>query len=84
MTNEWSGQAETLGDVLKEWRTSNGITLYSIAKFENTRIENIQKVEKGLASMASLCRYLEYIRCKDDVFFRSVLTRWNKALGFEL
>lgn len=84
MTNEWSGQAGTLGQVLRNWRARNGITLYSIAKFENTRIENIQKVEGGVANMVNLCRYLDYIRCKDDVFFGMILTRWNQALGFEL
>ena len=83
MEMTFDSQANALAEVLKKWRTSNNITLYSIAKFENTRIENIQKVEEGVANMVNLTRYLDYIRCKDDVFFGKILTRWTQAMGFE-
>lgn len=83
MEMTWDSQAKALGQVLRNWRARNGITLYSIAKFENTRIENISKVEEGIANMVNLCRYLDYIRCRDDVFYGRILRRWNQALGFE-
>lgn len=74
--------ANALGQVLKEWRTSNGITLYSIAKYGDTRVENIKKVEEGVANMITLVRYLDYISNKDDVFFDNVLNFWqNKMKG---
>ena len=51
MKETWTTCANALGQVLKEWRTSNGISLYSIAKYGNTRVENIKKVEEGVANM---------------------------------
>lgn len=78
----FDSQACALGQVLRNWRAHNGITLYSIAKYENTRIENIMKVEEGVANMVNLCRYLDYIQAKDDVFFDKILIRWRQALGY--
>ena len=56
MKETWTTCANALGQVLKEWRTSNGITLYSIAKYGGTRVENIKKVEEGVANMLTLVR----------------------------
>lgn len=82
MKETWTTCANALGQVLKEWRTSNGITLYSIAKYGVTRVENIKKVEEGVANMITLARYLDYISNKDDVFFDNVLNFWqNKMKG---
>ena len=80
MKETWTTCANALGQVLKEWRTSNGITLYSIAKFGNTRVENIRKVEEGVANMITLARYLDYINTKDDVFFDKVLYTWQDKM----
>ena len=80
MKETWTTCANALGQVLKEWRTSNGITLYSIAKFGDTRVENIKKVEEGVANMITLVRYLDYISNKDDVFFDNVLSIWQDKM----
>ena len=80
MKETWTTCANALGQVLKEWRTSNGITLYSIAKYGNTRVENIKKVEEGVANMLTLARYLDYINTKDDVFFDNVLYIWQDKM----
>lgn len=76
MKTAWTTSANALGQVLKEWRTSNGITLYSIAKYGNTRVENIKKVEQGVANMVTFARYLDFISTKDDIFFGKVLNSW--------
>lgn len=80
MKTSWTTCANALGQVLKEWRISNGITLYSIAKFGGTRVENIKKVEEGTANMLTLARYLDYIYTKDDVFFDNVLYSWQDKM----
>ena len=80
MKETWTTCANALGQVLKEWRTSNGITLYSIAKYGDTRVENIKKVEEGVANMITLVRYLDYISNKDDVFFDKVLSIWQDKM----
>lgn len=80
MKETWTTRANALGQVLKEWRTSNGITLYSIAKYGDTRVENIKKVEEGVANMITLVRYLDYISNKDDVFFDKVLSIWQDKM----
>lgn len=80
MIETWTTRANALGQVLKEWRTSNGITLYSIAKYGDTRVENIKKVEEGVANMITLVRYLDYISNKDDVFFDNVLSIWQDKM----
>ena len=80
MKETWTTCANALGQVLKEWRTSNGITLYSIAKYGATRVENIKKVEDGVANMITLARYLDYISTKDDVFFDNVLYIWQDKM----
>ena len=80
MKETWTTRANALGQVLKEWRTSKGITLYSIAKYGGTRVENIKKVEEGVANMLTLVRYLDYISNKDDVFFDNVLSIWQDKM----
>ena len=80
MKETWTTRANALGQVLKEWRTSKGITLYSIAKYGGTRVENIKKVEEGVANMLTLVRYLDYISYKDDVFFDNVLSIWQDKM----
>ena len=80
MQMTWTTCANALGQVLKEWRTSKGITLYSIAKYGATRVENIKKVEEGVANMITLVRYLDYISNKDDVFFDNVLSIWQDKM----
>ena len=80
MKTTWTTCANALGQVLKEWRTSNGITLYSIAKYGNTRVENIKKVEEGVANMLTLARYLDYIYSYDEVFFGNVLYMWQDKM----
>ena len=72
--------ANALGQVLKEWRTSNGISLYSIAKYGTTRVANIKKVEEGVANMLTLARYLDYIYTKDNVFFDKILNNWQDKM----
>ena len=59
---------------------SKGITLYSIAKYGATRIENIKKVEEGVANMLTLARYLDYIYTLDDEFFNKVLYAWQDKM----
>ena len=80
MKETWTTSANALGQVLKEWRTSNGITLYSIARYGNTRVENIRKVEEGVVNMITLARYLDFINTKDDVFFDNVLYIWLEKM----
>ena len=80
MKETWTTCANALGQVLKEWRTTNGISLYSIAKYGNTRVENIKKVEEGVANMITLARYLDYINTKDDVFFDNMLYIWQDKM----
>jgi hypothetical protein len=83
MVGTMDSQAAGLAQVLKDWRTSNGISIYAIAKFENTRIENIQKVEEGVGNMVNLVRYLDFMRCKDRPYLDKVMTLWCQSLGFE-
>ena len=80
MKESWTTCANALGQVLREWRLSKGITLYYIAKYGNTRVENIRKVEEGVANMLTLARYLDYINTKDDVFFDKVLSIWQDKM----
>lgn len=80
MKETWTTCANALGQVLKDWRTSNGISLYSIAKYGDTRVENIKKVEEGSANMLTLARYLDYVYTKDDVFFDNVLYVWQDKM----
>ena len=80
MQTTWTTCANALGQVLREWRLSKGITLYTIAKYGNTRVENIQKVEEGKANMLTLARYLDYIYCLDEVFFDNVLYAWQDKM----
>ena len=80
MKETWTTCANALGQVLKEWRTSKGITLYSIAKYGATRIENIQKVEEGVANMLTLARYLDYIYTFDPEFFDKLLYTWQDKM----
>ena len=80
MKETWTTRANALGQVLKEWRTAKGITLYSIAKHGATRVENIKKVEEGVANMLTLARYLDYIYTRDDVFFSKVLSFWQDKM----
>ena len=80
MKETWTTRANALGQVLKEWRTSKGITLYSIAKYGDTRVENIKKVEEGVANMITLARYLDYIYTKDAEFYDNVLSIWQDKM----
>ena len=83
MVGTWDSQAAGLAQVLKDWRNTNGISVYAIAKFENTRIENIQKVEGGVGNMVNLVRYLDFIRCKDRPYLDKLMTIWCQGLGYE-
>lgn len=83
MVGTWDSQAAGLAQVLKDWRNTNGISVYAIAKFENTRIENIQKVEEGVGNMVNLVRYLDFIRCKDRPYLDKLMTIWCQGLGYE-
>lgn len=76
----WTTCANALGQTLKEWRTSNGISLYSIAKYGVTRVENIKKVEDGVANMLTLARYLDYIYTLDPEYFNKVLSIWQDKM----
>ena len=80
MKESWTTCANALGQVLKEWRTTNGISLYTIAKYGNTRIENIKKVEEGVANMVTFARYLDYIYTLDPEFFDKVLSTWQDKM----
>ena len=73
MQSSWTTCANALGQVLKEWRTSKGISLYTIAKYGLTRVENVKNVEEGVANMLTLARYLDYIYTLDPEFFDKVL-----------
>lgn len=83
MVGTWDSQAAGLAQVLKDWRNTNGISVYAIAKFENTRIENIQKVEEGVGNMVNLVRYLDFVRCKDRPYLDKLMTIWCQGLGYE-
>ena len=83
MLGTMDSQAAGLAQVLKDWRASKGLSVYAIAKFENTRIENIQKVEEGVGNMVNLVRYLDFIRCKDRPYLDKLMTLWCRGLGFE-
>ena len=80
MKESWTTCANALGQVLKEWRTSKGISLYSIAKYGATRVENIKKVEEGVANMLTLARYLDFIYTLDPEFFDKVLYTWQDKM----
>ena len=80
MKETWTTCANALGQVLKEWRISKGITLYTIAKYGATRIENIQKVEEGKANMLTFARYLDFICTLDQEFFYDVLNIWQRKM----
>ena len=80
MKESWTTCANALGQVLREWRLSKGITLYSIAKYGNTRVENIKKVEEGVANMLTLARYLDFIYTLDPEFFDQVLYTWQDKM----
>lgn len=84
MIGTMDSQAAGLAQVLKDWRSSNGFSVYAIAKFENTRIENIQKVEEGVGNMVNLVRYLDFIRCKDRPYLDKLMTIWCQGLGYEI
>lgn len=80
MKTTWTTCANALGQVLREWRLSKGITLYTIAKYGATRIESIRKVEEGVANMLTLARYLDYIYTLDEEFFDRVLYIWQDKM----
>ena len=80
MKESWTTCANARGQVLREWRLSKGITLYSIAKYGNTRVENIRKVVEGLANMLTLARYLDFIYTLDPEFFDKVLDTWQDKM----
>lgn len=80
MKETWTTCANALGQVLREWRLSKGITLYTIAKYSDTRIESIRKVEEGVANMLTLARYLDYIYTLDPEFFDQVLYTWQDKM----
>lgn len=80
MNSTWTTCANALGQVLREWRLSKGITLYYIAKYGNTRVENIRKVEEGVANMLTLARYLDFIYTLDPEFFDKVLNAWQDKM----
>ena len=80
MQSSWTTCANALGQVLKEWRTSNGISLYSIAKYGNTRVENVKNVEEGVANMVTLANYLDFIYTFDAEFFDKVLYTWQDKM----
>lgn len=80
MKETWTTCANALGQVLREWRLSKGITLYTIAKYGNTRIESIRKVEEGVANMLTLARYLDFIYTLDPEFFDQVLYAWQDKM----
>ena len=80
MKETWTTCANALGQVLREWRLSKGITLYTIAKYGNTRIESIRKVEEGVANMLTLARYLDFIYTLDPEFFDKVLNTWQDKM----
>ena len=80
MKTSWTTCANALGQVLKEWRTTKGITLYQIAKYGATRVENIKKVEEGVANMLTLARYLDFVYTLDEVFFDNVLYMWQDKM----
>ena len=80
MKETWTTCANALGQVLKEWRTSSCISLYTIARYGNTRIENIKKVEEGVANMLTLARYLDFIDTFDPEFFDKVLHIWQDKM----
>lgn len=79
----FDSQAAVFASIMKNWRTSHGFTLYQIAKFENTRIENIQKVEFGSATMVTFLKYVDFIRCKDRPFIERLLSVWCRHCGYE-
>ena len=80
MKTTWTTCANALGQVLKEWRISKGITRYSIAKYGTTRVENIKNVEEGVANMQTLANYLDYIYTLDPEFFDQVLYTWQDKM----
>ena len=80
MKTTWTTCANALGQVLREWRLSKGITLYTIAKYGNTRIESIRKVEEGVANMLTFARYLDFICTLDQEFFYDVLNIWQRKM----
>lgn len=80
MKETWTTCANALGQVLKEWRTSKGITLYRIAKYGVTRVENIKKVEEGVANMLTLARYLDFIYTFDAEFYVKILFIWQDKM----
>ena len=80
MKESWTTCANALGQVLREWRLSKGITLYTIAKYGNTRIESIRKVEEGVANMLTFARYLDFICTLDQDFFYRVLNVWQDKM----
>ena len=80
MMTTWTTCANALGQVLKKWRTSKGITLNSIAKYGTTRVENIKNVEEGVANMQTLANYLDFIYTLDPEFFDQVLYTWQDKM----
>ena len=80
MKETWTTCANALGQVLREWRLSKGITLYTIAKYGGTRIESIRKVEEGVANMLTLARYLDFVYTLDAEFFDQVLYAWQDKM----
>lgn len=58
-----------LGEVLKEWRTSHGFSMYEMAKFEDMRPDHFARIEKGQkVTTDNLMKYFDFIRCKDPDF----------------
>ena len=80
MNTSWTTCANALGQVLKEWRTSKGISLYTIAKYGLTRVENVKNVEEGVANMVTLANYLDFIYTLDPEFFDKVLYTWQDKM----
>ena len=82
MQSSWTTCANSLGKVLKEWRTSKGISLYTIAKNGLTRVENVKNAEEGVANIVTLANYLDYIYTLDPEFFDQVLYTWQDKMKY--
>lgn len=80
---ESGSQPAALAEVLKRWRTSHNYSLYTIAKYENRRIETFQHIEEGSGNVATLLCYFDFIANHDRQYLNEILTDWRKECGYE-
>lgn len=77
-----NGFTFTMGEVLRDWREKNGISLRLIAEKQNMEEKLLTRLERGEeVDCYVLLNYIDEVRRMTPDF--DVVHEWRKGLGFE-